>query len=114
MAVRLWSLIWRMRAQFPDVVLDRLPLLKLEAPHAERRLRALAYLGPLVHLYTGRHELRVAPGAAGGWRALASRLEIQACARFCQCWLPGLFPTWRTHGSPAPSGPESMQDKPWT
>ncbi len=82
----------RVRAQFPDIVLDRLPVLKPEAPHAERRLRALAYLGPLVHLYTGRHELRVAPGAASGWRALAARTKIQACMHYCQHCSPQLCP----------------------
>ena len=64
--------------QFPDAVLNRLPALRPDAPTGARRLRALAYLGPLVHLYTGRHELRVdsAPGSGGGMAALSGHIKV--------------------------------------
>ena len=66
------------RVQFPGAVLDRLPALRPDAPTGARRLRALAYLGPLIHLYTGRHELRVdsTPGS-DGMAALSARTKVQ-------------------------------------
>ena len=63
-------------AQFPDVVLDRLPSIKPQGPRAEPRLRALAYLGALLHLHSGRHELRV--NAGHSMRSLSTRMKVQA------------------------------------
>lgn len=64
-------------AQFPDVVLDRLPLItKPDGPAAARRLRAMAFLGPLVSLYTGRHRLNV-DSRLGGLKQLSGRMRIQ-------------------------------------
>jgi len=68
-----------MSAQFPDVVLDRLPLAAKPADGAaaERRLRAMAFLGALVNLATGRPRLR-SDSQHGGLRQLSTRLRIQA------------------------------------
>ncbi len=59
------------------MVLDRLPLItKPDGPAAARRLRAMAFLGPLVALYTGRHRQNV-DARTGGLKQLSGRLRIQ-------------------------------------
>jgi hypothetical protein len=69
--------------QFPDVVLDRLPLItKPDGPAAARRLRAMAFLGPLVSLYTGRHRLNV-DSRTGGLKQLSGRMRIQVPPKTC-------------------------------
>ena len=70
-----------MARQFPDVVLDRLPLItKPDGAAATRRLRAMAFLGPLVSLYTGRHRLNV-DARTGGLKQLSGRMRIQVIPR---------------------------------
>ena len=66
------------------MVLDRLPVLKAEGPCGERRLRALAYLGALINLHSGRHELKAVAGPSGGLRALSSRTKVQVSKWPCK------------------------------
>lgn len=61
--------------QFPEFVLDRLAF-PVRPALAERRLRALAFLGALVQLYTGGHRLKVDP-QRGGIRQLCTRMHVQ-------------------------------------
>jgi hypothetical protein len=62
--------------QFPEFVLDRLGA-QGRLALADRRLRALAFLGPLIQLYTGRHQLRT-DAHQGGIKQLSVRTNIQA------------------------------------
>lgn len=75
--------------QFPGVVLDRLALITTpDAPAAERRLRAMAFLGPLIALYTGRHRLNV-EAQKGGLKAVSARTRIQVLVLSCkESWCP--------------------------
>lgn len=77
--------------QFPGVVLDRLALITAPAgPAAERRLRAMALLGPLISLYTGRYRLNV-EAQKGGLMALSARTRIQVRFATCKGVVPGCF-----------------------
>ncbi|CAL8464180.1 g3715 [Coccomyxa elongata] len=69
--------VLRAKGIFPGVVLDRLALITApEGPAAQRRLRAMAFLGPLISLYTGRYRLNV-EAQKGGLKAVSARTRIQ-------------------------------------